>query len=89
MTKHYFIYGRVQGVGFRAFTRDAAAGLLGWVRNLPDGRVEAVVRGSDADLARFESELRRGLRGGHVDNIDIREGDAALKLSTFQILREK
>lgn len=49
--KHIFISGRVQGVGFRYFIRRnaEALGVNGWVRNLPDGRVEAVFDGN-ADL---------------------------------------
>ena len=45
VARRYVITGRVQGVGFRYFTQDAALreGVTGWVRNLPDGRVEALV----------------------------------------------
>ena len=48
---HVYISGFVQGVGFRAYTRSKAKklGLNGWVRNLSDGRVEAVVQG-DRDI---------------------------------------
>ncbi len=46
VTKHYFISGRVQGVGFRAFTAKVAQAmkLVGWVRNVADGRVEVMVQ---------------------------------------------
>jgi acylphosphatase len=54
---HVYISGRVQGVFFRAYTRDKATelGLRGWVRNLPDGRVEAVFEG---DKEKVEKMLR-------------------------------
>lgn len=62
LTKHYFISGRVQGVGFRAFTQKLGSelGLKGWVRNLADGRVETVAKGPSAVLLQFEQRLRRG-----------------------------
>lgn len=62
------IAGRVQGVGFRYFTRRIAQriGIVGWVRNLPDGRVEAEAQAGTPDLAVFELELRRGPPGSHV-----------------------
>lgn len=49
---HVYISGRVQGVFFRAETQRAAMGfnLTGWVRNVPDGRVEAVFEGEDASV---------------------------------------
>ncbi len=51
---HVWIKGRVQGVFFRAYTRDAAQliGVTGWVRNLPDGRVEAVFEGESDKVER-------------------------------------
>lgn len=49
---HVFFSGRVQGVFFRAHTRDCAQslGLTGWVKNSPDGRVEAVFEGEEATV---------------------------------------
>ena len=67
------IRGRVQGVFFRAETRDRARslGLSGWVRNAPDGSVEAVFEG---DRERIESILdwcRRGPGLAEVDDVDV------------------
>jgi acylphosphatase len=55
-------------VGFRYFTQRTAArlGLAGWVRNLPDGRVESEAQGSREVLISFESALRQGPRGAVV-----------------------
>ncbi|PWR21188.1 acylphosphatase [Zavarzinia aquatilis] len=65
------VTGRVQGVGFRHFTRDAAArlGLDGWVRNRLDGSVEAVARGDAAALDAFRAALRQGPPASRVDDI--------------------
>lgn len=70
-TLRLVITGRVQGVGFRHFTRDAAArlGLDGWVRNRADGSVEALARGDDAALDAFRAALRRGPPAARVDGI--------------------
>ena len=62
MRRRYLVHGEVQGVGFRYFAWRLATrlGLTGWVRNLPDGSVEALADGDPVDLTRFEAELRRG-----------------------------
>jgi acylphosphatase len=59
---HYNVAGRVQGVFYRASACEVAQrlGLTGWVRNLPDGEVEAVACGDAATLAQFAAWLRRG-----------------------------
>jgi len=58
---HIYFSGRVQGVGFRYTTRQLARGLdlRGWVRNLPDGRVEMLAEGPEADI----NALLDGLEG--------------------------
>jgi len=73
VARRYLISGRVQGVGFRYFAEDAARreGLHGWVRNLPDGRVEAVADGEAAAVERFERALRQGPRGARVDDLEV------------------
>ncbi|RTZ60280.1 MAG: acylphosphatase [Gammaproteobacteria bacterium] len=60
--RHYLVSGRVQGVFYRASAQAEGErlGLDGWVRNLPDGRVEAVACGDAEMLERFESWLRKG-----------------------------
>jgi acylphosphatase len=59
---HWIVSGRVQGVGFREFTRRAALrlGIAGWVRNLPGGEVELLARIPPGRKAAFLAELRRG-----------------------------
>jgi acylphosphatase len=73
VARRFLISGRVQGVGFRGFTRDAAVreGARGWVRNLPDGRVEAFVEGDADTVARVERALRQGPGGARVDHLDV------------------
>jgi acylphosphatase len=69
--RRYVITGRVQGVGFRMFAKDAAAleGIRGWVRNRPDGGVEIHAEGDFEALMRFERAIRRGPAGSRVDDV--------------------
>lgn len=59
---HLYISGFVQGVGFRAYVRSKARklGLTGWVRNLSDGRVEAIAQGEKEKIMRLISYCKRG-----------------------------
>lgn len=70
---HVFISGRVQGVCYRAFTQDLAItlGLSGWVRNMHDGRVEAVFEGERALIERAILACKSGPSGAHVTDVDI------------------
>lgn len=72
--RHYLISGRVQGVFYRASAeRQAVAlGLDGWIRNLADGRVEAVARGGAEQLAAFEAWLHEGSPLARVEAVRIR-----------------
>ena len=67
----YVVSGRVQGVGFRFFAREAAAheGIHGWVRNLPEGAVEIEAHGEHEALIRFERAIRRGPAGARIDDV--------------------
>ena len=69
------ISGRVQGVGFRFHAEREALrlGILGHVRNLPDGRVEAVAAGPADRLQAFIERLREGPRGSRVDGVETSE----------------
>lgn len=69
------ISGRVQGVGFRWFVHDAATreGVDGWVKNLPDGRVEAEIEGELDAVDRVEAALRRGPATARVEDVDVDE----------------
>jgi acylphosphatase len=60
--------GYVQGVGFRWTARRLAQGydVSGWVRNLPDGRVELQVSGEDDEVAAFLGAIRESTLGGHI-----------------------
>ena len=75
VARRLVISGRVQGVGFRWFTSEAAQreGVTGWVRNLPDGRVEAFVEGEAEAVERVEAAIRRGPGGARVDDIFVDE----------------
>lgn len=76
----YFISGQVQGVGFRWFAaRHARAlGLIGYARNLPDGRVEVVVSGSEDALPALERLLRAGPANAQVHEVERSPEPAAL-----------
>jgi acylphosphatase len=65
------VQGRVQGVGFRWFTRVAARRLqlAGWVTNRPDGSVEVAAEGAEDKLSAFRTALSRGPDGAHVTGI--------------------
>jgi acylphosphatase len=75
VARRYVIAGRVQGVGFRYFTEAAAAreGILGWVRNTPDGRVEILAEGDTSAVERFERSLRHGPPHARVERVDVDE----------------
>jgi acylphosphatase len=73
--QHVIIRGRVQGVGYRAWTEVMALerGLEGWVRNRRDSSVEAVFGGEEHEVATMIADCRRGPRGAWVETIDQRE----------------
>ena len=85
---HVWISGRVQGVGFRFATCEQAErlGLGGWVRNLGDGRVEAVFEGPAAEVAQAVAWCRRGPSGAWVSELRS-EAEAPKGEAAFRALR--
>ena len=73
VSRRFVISGKVQGVGFRWFTQDAASreGVTGWVRNLPDGRVEALLEGESEAVTRVERALRSGPPSARVEDVSV------------------
>jgi acylphosphatase len=70
---HVRVKGLVQGVSFRVETHDRARarGIAGWVRNLPDGDVEAVFEGERDQVEELLAWCRRGPRGARVERVDV------------------
>jgi acylphosphatase len=70
--RRVLISGRVQGVGYRDWARQQALalGLSGWVRNLHDGRVEALAAGTEQALDRFAAAVRQGPRVACVSDVE-------------------
>jgi acylphosphatase len=87
VAKQFIISGRVQGVGFRFFVQEHAAveGVHGYVRNLPDGRVEALIEGDDESVLRVERALRRGPSGAHVERVDVQTVPPSGRATGFSI----
>ena len=83
------VSGRVQGVYFRASTRDAAVrwGVRGYVRNLYDGRVEAVLQGDRPAVEMVVAFMREGPPGARVDTADVEWRPAAEVLDGFSVRR--
>jgi len=81
------ISGRVQGVFFRVWTRDVgqAFGLSGTVRNLPDGSVEAHVRGPEEQVAELAVRLWEGPPASDVEGVEAFESEVELDTNTFEI----
>lgn len=75
-TWRFRVYGRVQGVGYRAHCQDAAQalGLGGWVRNRADGTVEAVASGPVGQLERLHAWMQEGPPAGHVSKVEVEKG---------------
>ena len=87
VARRFVISGRVQGVGFRWFTQEEAQreGVTGWVRNLPDGRVEAFVEGEADAVTRVEQAVRRGPGGARVQTVAVDVEDPAGRYMDFSI----
>ena len=78
MSVHVRVSGRVQGVYYRAFTRDQAKslGVKGWVRNIPGGGVEAVLEGERRQVGEMLKAMKSGPSGSVVLGIELSEIEA-------------
>ena len=87
IARRFLISGRVQGVGFRYFTQDVATqqGVTGYVRNTPDGRVEAYVEGDTDAVLDVERKLRMGPGGARVDTVYVSMEEPGGVYSRFEI----
>lgn len=85
---HVLVSGRVQGVFYRATAEQVARelGLHGWVRNLPDGRVEAIAEGPIAALEAFETWCRRGPAHVQVSDLAARRSEASGEFQGFRTI---
>jgi len=86
VARRFLVRGRVQGVGFRYYAHEMARleGVRGFVRNLADGRVEAVAEGDQEAVLAFERAIRRGPPGARVEDVDTEPADPAGR-SAFMI----
>ena len=82
-----YVSGMVQGVFFRSETQDEASrrGVTGWVRNLRDGRVEAVFEGEKDKVAELIEFCRRGPRGARVTEVDVSWEDYKGEFQNFSV----
>jgi acylphosphatase len=87
VARRFLIGGRVQGVGYRMFAQEIAMieGVHGFVRNMEDGRVEAMVEGDQEAVDRVEMKLRRGPRGARVEQFDVEAAAPAHRATGFHI----
>lgn len=87
----FLISGRVQGVGFRHFTKTNARqmGVTGWVRNLPDGDVETLLQGEEKKVLEMADLLRDGPLTAKVDTLKLvhKEENPQDVKDTFQVVR--
>lgn len=85
---HVFVSGRVQGVYYRATTREQAneTGVDGWVRNLDDGRVEAVFEGTESAVEAIVEWCHTGSPRARVEGVEVDYGDPE-GLEGFEIRR--
>ena len=87
VARRFLISGDVQGVGYRFFAQRAAARhqVVGYVKNLSDGRVEALVEGSPTQVEAFKHDLATGPRFGRVDDVEELNLDPTGTYSAFRI----
>ncbi len=87
IARRFFISGEVQGVGYRFFAQRAAARhqVVGYVKNLRDGRVEALVEGPQPSVEAFRNDLATGPRFSSVNHVEEITLDPSGRYSSFRI----
>ncbi len=88
-TKQFFVFGRVQGVGFRFFTLQEVKqiGVTGYVKNREDGSVAVVAQGSEAQIQQLRLWLSKGPRTSQVERVIEQNYQANERFEQFVILR--
>lgn len=88
MAVRIYVSGKVQGVGFRFYTKQVAEtyGLLGYVKNLPDGRVEIFSQGDEEVIWRFIRDIWKGPKHSEVVSINIVKEETNDKVFDFRIV---
>ena len=84
---HVYYSGRVQGVGFR-YTAEGFAldlDLVGWVKNLPDGRVELVCEGPKKNIEQLFLEIQKSALGRHIKNAHVNWSEPTHEFSDFTV----
>jgi acylphosphatase len=86
VARRVVVHGHVQGVFFRDTTRRRAeaAGVAGWVRNRPDGAVEALFEGAAGAVERLVAFMREGPRGADVREVDVSDAEPS-RLGRFEV----
>ena len=84
---HVYVTGRVQGVSFRAYTHEHAEDLklTGWVRNLPDKRVEAVIEGEPDAVEKLLEAIRKGSPISNVTDVEVIKEPHKGEFKTFEV----
>ncbi len=84
---HIIVSGKVQGVFYRAETASKAKRLniTGWIRNLPDGRVEAVFEGESTEVEKMLAFCRRGPPNAYVVSLDVRRQEWKGEFDNFTV----
>lgn len=88
MTVRLKVFGNVQGVFFRQGAKDEAdrLGLVGWVRNDPDGSVEALAAGPKENLEKFIAWCKKGSPGAKVERVEVAWEESNVQFSGFEII---
>lgn len=84
---HIYVSGRVQGVMYRARAEEKALalGVTGWVRNLPDGRVEAILEGAASRVEEMLRWCRQGPRDAVVEDVEVLQEPYTGEYLTFSV----